>query len=135
MKRTTMKGVVAPFLLVFGFLLLSACGDGGGYSGSSSSPGSGGGGGGGGGGTPASGSLTLSWDAVGDPRVTGYKIYYSAAPFSSTTNTHAVSVGDVTNYTLSPNGFTAGSTLYIGVAAVGSGMESPMSDVVAVVLE
>jgi uncharacterized repeat protein (TIGR02543 family) len=79
----------------------------------------------------------VSWDAVVDSRVTGYKLYYSTTPFSSGGTLQTVNVGNTTSYTFSPAtaGVSVGTTVYFGIAAVGSGIESPMSNTVSVAVQ
>jgi uncharacterized repeat protein (TIGR02543 family) len=79
----------------------------------------------------------VSWDAVVDSRVTGYKLYYSTTPFSRGGTPQTVNVGNTTSYTFSPAtaGITVGTTVYFGIAAVGSGIESPMSSAVSTVIQ
>jgi hypothetical protein len=44
------------------------------------------------------GSLNLAWDAVSDPRLTGYKVYYGT---SSRNYTGQIDVGNTTSRTVS----------------------------------
>ena len=65
-------------------------------------------------------STTLRWDAVDDPNVAGYKIYWRST--TSPQWTHSRYVGDVTEFTLED--MVIDNYLY-GVASVGvSGHES-----------
>jgi len=128
-RKTTLRSVAVLFTLS---LLLSACG-GGADSGTSNSPAAPSLGGGGG--VLASGTYMMAWDAVSDPRVTGYKIYYSSAPFTSMVQPQTITVGNTTSYQLAPGalGISAGTTVYLAVAATGaSGMESPLTDTVSI---
>ena len=120
-------------------IFITACG-GGGNTGSTNtattSPSTGTGGSGGG--TLATGTYILSWDQVADPNVTGYKLYYAIAPYSSGAKIYTIDVGSPNTYQFKPStlGLTAGTTVYLSVAAVGNGMESPLSDpVVSVALQ
>lgn len=92
-------------------------------------------GGAGGSSNPATGQYLLSWDPVSDSRVTGYKLYYSSAPFSSTQQPNTVDVGTTTTYQFTPSGVSTGTTMYFAVAATGSGLESPLSSAVSVVIQ
>lgn len=85
----------------------------------------------------SAGTYQLLWDAVVDARVTGYKLYYSTSPLGGATTPQTVDVGDVTTYAFSPAaaGIVVGATVYFGVTAVGSGLESPMSNTVSVVVQ
>ena len=58
------------------------------------------------------GTVTLAWDAVALPAVTGYKVHHGAAAGSYTT---AINVGNVTSYTV-PN-LTEGSTYHFAITA------------------
>lgn len=126
-------------LLVILSIFIAACG-GGGDTGTTNSTttnsGTGTSGGGGtGGGILATGSYILSWDQVVDPNVTGYKLYYATSPYSSGAKIYTIDVGAPTTYQFTPStlGLTAGTTVYFSVAAVGNGMESPLSDPVITV--
>jgi uncharacterized repeat protein (TIGR02543 family) len=79
----------------------------------------------------------ISWDQVTDPNVTGYKLYYATAPFSSGPQVRAVDVGSVTTYefTASALGLSTGTTVYFAVTAIGDGLESPLSSPVSGILE
>jgi uncharacterized repeat protein (TIGR02543 family) len=79
----------------------------------------------------------ISWDQVTDPNVTGYKLYYATAPFSSGPQVRSIDVGSATTYevTASALGVSAGTTVYFSVAAVGGGMESPLSSPVSGILQ
>lgn len=86
---------------------------------------------------PATSSYLVSWDAVPDPLVTGYKLYYSTSPFSSGGTVQTITVGTLTSYSFAPGsaGVPSGTTVYLAVAATGNGMESPLSDQVSVVVQ
>lgn len=89
------------------------------------------------GGTVATASYVLTWDQVVDPSVTGYKIYWAAGPFNSNVQIHTIDVGAPTSYQFTPStlGLSVGTTIYVSVAAVGNGVESPLSNQVSVVLQ
>ena len=75
----------------------------------------------------ATSSVTLRWDASSDPKVAGYDVYYGKA---SLTYTNKLSVGNVTNATVS--GLIGGKTYYFAVTAHdASGVESLPSNEVA----
>lgn len=88
-------------------------------------------------GTVSGSTYVVTWDQVADPSVTGYKLYYATDPYTSGTNIYTIDVGAPTTYLFTPStlGLTAGTTIYFAVASVGNGMESPLSDVVTVVLQ
>ena len=79
----------------------------------------------------------ISWDAVADSRVTGYKVYYSSAPLTGGPAPTAINVGNVTNYAFDATaaGLTVGSTLYIAVTSVGDGIESDYSETVSTIVQ
>lgn len=82
------------------------------------------------------GTYLVSWNPVADSRVTGYKLYYSTTPLDQG-GAQALQVGDSTSYTFDPiaAGIGLGATVYVAVAAVGSGAESAMSTPVSVVIQ
>jgi PKD repeat protein len=70
------------------------------------------------------GSLSLAWDAVSDPRLVGYKVYYGT---SSRNYTGQIDVGNTTIRTVS--NLTDGATYYFAVTAYdGSRVESGYSN-------
>ena len=79
----------------------------------------------------------ISWDAVADSRVTGYKVYYSTAPLTGGPAPTAINVGNVTTYAFDATaaGLTLGSTLYVAVTSVGSGVESDYSETVSTIVQ
>ena len=85
---------------------------------------------------PALHTYLVTWDPVVDPLVTGYKLYYSLTPFSSGPAVGAIAVTG-TSYVFDPTavGISAGRTVYMGIAAVGNGLESPLSDPASVVIQ
>jgi len=124
-------------------LTLTACGGGGGDTSStppsSTTAGSTGSGGGGSGGGTASSTYTLSWGPVTGTAttVTGYRVYYGTAPFTSqsplgTINTTVSSIDFApANYNIAP-----GTTLYMAVSTLGvNGVESPASQTLSVVVQ
>lgn len=125
-------------------LLAASCGqqdlkpgEGGGTTGSS------GGSGGSGGGTPpppvASGIYTIAWDTVGDPSVTGYRIYYGTAPINTGPKPNVVDVDSSTtslDIDSSALGISAGTTIYVVVSSTGaSGLESPVSPQTSILVQ
>ena len=72
-------------------------------------------------------SVTLAWNASTDPSVAGYNVYYGGA---SGTYTNEISVGNVTNATIS--GLVQGTTYYFAATTyASSGVESPFSSEVS----
>ncbi len=124
-------------------LTLTACGGGGAGSSSGASPnsttaGNTGGGGGSGGGT-ASATYTLSWTPVtgAATAVTGYRVYYGAAPLTSNTPLGSIDT-TVASIDFAPVNYkiSAGTTLYMAVSTLGvNGAESPVSSTVSVVVQ
>lgn len=79
---------------------------------------------------PAGASKTLSWTAVPEPSVLGYKLYYGTT--SGQYDSH-VDVGPEVSYTL--NGLASGTTYYFAVSAYNSGGESALSSEVSSFVE
>ncbi|WP_169923984.1 Ig-like domain-containing protein [Sulfurifustis variabilis] len=85
----------------------------------------------------ATASYRASWNAVPDPTVTGYRLYYATAPLGSgqplgTLDTTATSLVFVPGN----HGLMAGATLYLAVTSLGeNGAESPLSEQVSILLE
>ena len=79
----------------------------------------------------------ISWNSVSDARVTGYRVYYSTAPFTGTVAPVTVDVGSVTSYSLNATatGFAVGSTLYVAVTSLGDGIESALSETASIVVQ
>jgi len=73
-----------------------------------------------------SAQVTLTWDAVADSSLQGYKIYYGTA---SRNYTAAVNVGNAVTYVLT--GLADGTTYYVAVTAYGSSGESTYSNEVS----
>ena len=97
----------AGFLLFLASLALAACG--GGDSGDSN-------------------SATLSWDAVSDPGLSGYRIYYGTAPGTyDQARGSGYEVGATTTFTVT--GLAAGRRYYfVATAFDASNNESPYSN-------
>lgn len=87
--------------------------------------------------TASASTYAVSWNAVVDPRVTEYKLYYSTTPLSGGGTPQTVNVGNTTSYTFSPAaaGISVGTTVYFGVTAIGGGLESLMSNTVSVAIQ
>ena len=73
----------------------------------------------------AASSVTLAWDRSPDGSVTGYKIYYGVG---SGAYTNSVSVGNVTNATVTLPGPTGVTFYFAATAYDGSGVESTFSN-------
>ncbi len=86
---------------------------------------------------PATNCYLVSWDAVPDPQVTAYKLYYSTSPLNSGATAQTITLGTLTSYSFSPGstGISSGTTVYVAVATTGNGMESPLSDPISVVVQ
>lgn len=75
------------------------------------------------------GTATLTWDAVPDARVIGYRVYWGTAP-----RTYSQPLGAgvlVTSTTHQVTGLPAGATYYFAVTAVAEGSESGYSNEVS----
>ena len=108
--------------------LLTACGGGAGPAPSASvGVGVGGVGAGGGGVSCATGATTtadLAWDAVADPNVAGYRVYYGTAP-----GTYPDFVDVAKNVTtVSVTGLSSGTTYYFAATTRDSSNESVFSN-------
>jgi hypothetical protein len=86
---------------------------------------------GGGGDEPASNTAVLEWDAVVDPNLAGYRIYYGTAP-----GTYQQPIGkgievgmNATTYTVT--GLTKGTWYFAATTLDRSGGESPYSNEVS----
>ncbi len=80
--------------------------------------------------TPPPTSYAFTWQAVSDSRVTGYRVYWSTAPFSSGATPTTVDLGNVTSFPFTRvtlGNLASGTTVYMSVAALGSGLESPLT--------
>ncbi len=89
------------------------------------------------GGTPTA-TYLVSWQAVSDSRVTGYRVYYSLLPFGSGGVPVSLDLaGTGTSYIFNPAlaGLTRGVTVYFAISAIGSGLESPLSDPSTITVE
>ncbi len=72
----------------------------------------------------AASSVTLAWDASPDANVTGYRIYYGAAPASYT---NSITVGNITNTQIAS--LVEGMTYFFAATAFdASGLESDFSN-------
>jgi hypothetical protein len=80
--------------------------------------------------TPAGASKTLSWMAVPEPSVLGYKIYWGTV--SRQYDSH-VDVGSNVEYTVS--GLQPGTAYFFAVSAYNAGGESGLSDEVSSLVE
>jgi hypothetical protein len=80
-------------------------------------------GGGGGSESAQATTATLAWDAVVDPNLKGYRIYYGPA---AGTYSQSLDVGDVTTYTVA--GLSKGTRYYFSATAYESGNESTHSN-------
>ncbi len=73
------------------------------------------------------GSVTLAWDPVNDPAVTGYKIHYGTASKAYTVH---VDAKNVTTYTIAS--LTTGQTYFFAATAyAANGIESAYSNEVS----
>ena len=85
----------------------------------------------------ATGAYILSWNAVPDPAVNSYRVYFATGPFSSgkilgQLDTAATSL----EFLPGSYGITAGATLYMAVSALGAnGLESPVSNQLSIVVQ
>jgi hypothetical protein len=81
-------------------------------------------------------TYSLTWDPVVDPRVTGYRLYYSSTPLTSVAAATAIDVATAT-YVFNPAaaGIARGATIYFAVASLGGGLESPLSTPVSAIME
>lgn len=79
-------------------------------------------------------SATLAWDAVTDPNVSGYRVYYGTAPGVYLQQPgQGIAVGKVTTYTI--QGLKSGLTYYFAVSAINSSnVESALSNEVSKLL-
>ncbi|MBN2082550.1 PKD domain-containing protein [bacterium] len=79
--------------------------------------------------TAIAGGLELQWNDVIDGELAGYRIYYSAAPFTTGTAAGVEQVGWLSGTTRHLLQHTGSSVTYVRVSAVDySGNESPLSD-------
>jgi chitodextrinase len=87
----------------------------------------------------ASATYTISWNAVNDVNVTGYRIYYTNTSPIGAGPVGSVNVGGATTSVVfdpGANGMVAGQTLYVAISSTGAGgIESPMSSPVSVVVQ
>lgn len=129
---------VISVLAIVSILCSLIAGCGGGVPASGSTQALGAGGSGGGSGVIATSVYTLSWDAVNDPNVTGYRIYYATQPLANGVQS-PIDLGTTpTSYDFDAgaHNLTQGSTLYMAVMSIGSnGMTSPLSQQVSVTVQ
>lgn len=136
-------GSGTPLICSVLFVALVGCGGGGATEGSSSGGGAGGSTAAGSSssaqraGTPASATYTISWDAVSDPVVTGYRIYFNYTPIGSGQTPSFVDVtGSPASVKPGNYGILAGDTLYVAIASRGAnGLESPVSSPASITVE
>ena len=78
--------------------------------------------------TPPSNSVTLGWDPVTFPNLSGYRVYYGTAPRTYLQSPgQGISAGNVTTYTVT--GLAGGSRYYFAVTDFDTlGNESPFSN-------
>lgn len=81
---------------------------------------------------PATGSAALTWDAVADARVIGYRVYWGTAPRAYLQAYGAGTLVTGTSHTV-PS-LAAGATYYFAVTAVAEGLESGYSNEASKVL-
>ena len=86
---------------------------------------------------PATGTYVLTWDAVADPTVSGYHVYYGTNPLNTGRIGGVIPTdGPSLEFVPADHGMQAGQTLYMAVTAVsGSGMESAASEPVSIPLQ
>lgn len=83
-----------------------------------------------GGDTPDTGSKTLSWTAVPDPTVVGYKAYWGTSSLNYESH---LDVGANTSHTIT--GLRHGTTYFFAVSAYNGGGESGLSAEVSALVE
>ena len=79
----------------------------------------------------------MAWNPVTDPRLTGYRLYFAPAPFAATPPANFVNVGNSTTYMFDAAAFgiSGGATVYFGVSAIAGALESPLSNVVFLLVQ
>ena len=86
--------------------------------------------------TVTSGVYTLSWSAVADKRVTGYRVYWAAAPFSTGVAAQTIPVtGTALTFSAASLQVAPGTTVYMAVSALGNGIQSPLSSIASATLD
>lgn len=88
----------------------------------------------------ATATYTVSWAATSDPNVTGYRVYYSAVPLSSSGSPGRIDVNNISTTAIdfqpATYGIARGVTLYVAVSSTGTGgLESPVSSQVPILVE
>ena len=88
----------------------------------------------------ATATYTVSWAATNDPNVTGYRVYYSVAPLSSSGSPGHVDVNNISTTAIdfqpAAYGIARGVTLHVAVSSTGTGgLESPTSPEVSILVE
>lgn len=92
------------------------------------------------GGTISGATYAISWNAVVDPNVTGYKVYFNTAPIGSPGKSGQVPVSGSTttsvNFLPGTRGILVGETLFVAITSTGAGSaESPLSAAVSVTVQ
>ena len=92
------------------------------------------------GGAISSATYAISWDAVSDLNVTGYKVYFNTAPIGSPGKSGQVPVaGSATtsvNFLPGTQGILVGETLFVAISSTGAGSaESQLSSAVTVTVQ
>ena len=79
----------------------------------------------------------LAWSAVPDARVTGYRVYYAPAAFTSPSGATMIPAGAAISYVFNPAslGITRGTTMHFAVTAITATDESALSVPVSAVME
>jgi hypothetical protein len=81
----------------------------------------------GGGDSNSPNTATLAWDAVTDPSLSGYRVYYGTAPGTYLQPVgQGLDVGDVTTYSVT--GLSSGTRFYFASTAYTSNGESTYSN-------
>lgn len=67
-------------------------------------------------------TYTVTWDAVNDGDLTGYRVYYGTTGQLTKTNADSVDLGDVTSWVLNPAalGILPCETVFVAISAIGS---------------
>lgn len=89
------------------------------------------------GGSLATATYVLSWDAVQDPAVSGYRVYYGLSPMSSGKTLGSLDTASTSlELKAADYNIPAGATLYAAVSALGqNGLQSPASNQVSIAVE
>jgi len=81
---------------------------------------------------------TISWNAVVDSDLSGYKLYYgSSDDFSKYNALGSVTVGNTTMVTFKPSDYNITTCIVakIGITAIGARPESALSDIQTIIVE